>query len=381
MKKDKPEAGEEQVGGVDKPVARIEDHSARRLKQLADENRLLRGQVADVMERLHANDRLFARLFDLETAVLAATDPEDLCFTLLRGLRSEFELDMARLWFERSGSMGHQSMDALSERDLVWIEGGEVHEMGLAEQRVCLLSLTPEKGFSWLETRDSQLCSMALLTLGDLARPFGVLGIGTVDPDRFHPSQASDFLQHLAQVVGLSLENSVVRERLARLSVTDSLTGSRNRRFLQPHNQQPVSQLFGKGVQVACLYVDIDAFKSINDRHGHSVGDDVLSGVVEVAGRQMRANDPIIRMGGDEFALLLPGCSLNKAQEIGQRIVSASAEMAQLGDDKIGVSLGVAFSSAETDMRLKSLIEVADRAMYVAKALGGNRLEVADQTS
>jgi diguanylate cyclase (GGDEF)-like protein len=202
-----------------------------------------------------------------------------------------------------------------------------------------------------------------------------------VDPDRFHPSQASDILLHLAQVVGLSLENSVVRERLARLSVTDSLTGSRNRRFLQPHNQQPVSQLFGKGIQVACLYVDIDAFKSINDCHGHSVGDDVLSGVVEVASRQMRANDPIIRMGGDEFALLLPGCSLKKADEIGQRIVSASAELPQLGDNRVSVSLGVAFSSADKDMRLKDLIEAADRAMYVAKALGGNRLEVADQAT
>lgn len=215
----------------------IKDHSVRRLQQLADENRTLRQYVADVMERLQENERLFSRLFELETEVLAASDVEEMCFVLLRGLHNRFKLDMVRFWFDCSSFIGSHKMEAISERDLVWVEAGEIQHMGLAEHQVCLLKLEPEKGFSWLESRDEHLRSLALLTLGKLSRPFGVLGMGSVDPDRFHPDQATDFLQHLAQIVSLSLENTVVRERMARLAITDSLTGSFNRRFLQPNSQ------------------------------------------------------------------------------------------------------------------------------------------------
>ncbi len=356
--------------------AKIGQLSERRLRKLAEENRELRQYVAEVMKRLRANERLFARLFELESQVLKATDPEDLCFALLRGLRSGFDLDFVRFWFDRSSFMGGRKLDALSERDLVWLEQGEIEKMGLNRKRVWLMRLD-EQGFDWLDARDSHIGSMALLVLGDLDRPFGVLGLGSTDKERFSPDQSTDFLQHLAQVVGLSLENAVVRERLARLAITDSLTGSHNRRFLQPHSHQPLSSWFGQNTQVACLYLDIDDFKAVNDRLGHAAGDDALAAVANIVRRFVRAQDPLIRMGGDEFVLLLPGCSVAKAEQIAARIVAAVAEKPLTGDEIITVSIGVAHSPAERDMSVKALIDKADEAMYVAKALGGNRYEVA----
>lgn len=355
----------------------IEDLGARRARQLADENRRLRQYVAEVMDRLRENERLFSRLFELEAAVLAATDPEDLCFTLLRELRSRFELDMVRFWFDRSSFMGSRQMDAISERDLVWVESGEIERMGLARQPVWLMRLSAERGFDWLEERDHHLGSLALLVLGGTGRPFGVLGMGSVDGERFAPGKGADFLQHLSQVVGLSLENAVSRERLARLAITDALTGSHNRRFLQPHSHQPLSRWFGEGVGVSCLYLDMDDFKAVNDRHGHAVGDDALKAVAEAARSQVRVQDPLIRMGGDEFALLLPGCPPEKAREIGERIVEACGRVLA-GGEPVGVSAGLAYSPPERDMRVRELIEAADQAMYVAKALGGGRLEMAE---
>ncbi len=355
----------------------IEDLGARRARQLADENRRLRQYVAEVMDRLRENERLFSRLFELETAVLAATDPEDLCFTLLRELRSRFELDMARFWFDRSSFMGSRPMDAISERDLVWVESGEIERMGLARQPVWLMRLSAERGFDWLEERDHHLGSLALLVLGGTGRPFGVLGMGSVDGERFAPGKGADFLQHLSQVVGLSLENAVSRERLARLAITDALTGSHNRRFLQPHSHQPLSRWFGEGVGVSCLYLDMDDFKAVNDRHGHAAGDDALKAVAEAARSQVRVQDPLIRMGGDEFALLLPGCPPEKAREIGECIVEACGRVLA-GGEPVGVSAGLAHSPPERDMRVRELIEAADQAMYVAKALGGGRLEMAE---
>jgi len=360
----------------DKPVAGVKDHSARRVHQLAEENRQLRQYVAEVMERLRENEHLFGRLFDLESKVLASSDPEDLCFALLRGLRSNFELDMVRFWFSRASFIGGRQMDGVSERDLVWLEKGEIERMGLHQKHVWLMQLSDKKGFDWLEGRDHHLASMALLVLGDLQHPFGVLGLGSVDGERFQPGKSADFLQHLAQVVGLSLENAVSRERLARLAITDSLTGSHNRRFLQPHSHQPLSKWFGEGVDVCCLYVDVDDFKSLNERFGQEAGDDVLSQLASTIGSIARAQDPLIRMGGDEFALLLPGCPLDKAQDIATKLVGACNAI-QTHDQCIGVSVGLAAAGSGEDRRVKDLIGEADQAMYVAKALGGGRFELA----
>ncbi len=357
----------------------VKNLSDRRMQQLADENHELKQYVADVMKRLRENERLFAKMFELESKVLSATDAEDLCFTLLRGLRSGFSLDMVRFWFDRSSFMGNCKLDGLSERDLVWIEKGELANMGLIGRHVCLMPLSREKGFVWLEKQDEHLASMALLVLGNPEKPFGVLGMGSVDGERFSPEQSVDFLQHLAQVIGLSLENAVARERLARHAITDSLTGTHNRRFLQPHSHQPLSQWFGKDTAVTCLYFDVDDFRAINERHGAEAGDDLLAAVADAARSHVRSHDPLIRMGGDEFILLLAGCGREKAAEIAGRIVDSCAAIEVKGE-KTSVSMGVALSSAKQDLSVKQLVDQADQAMYVAKALSGSRYEFSEDT-
>jgi len=353
----------------------LHDITQQRMQALAQENATLREYVATMMGRLRENDELFSRLFTLEASVLAAGDPEDVCFTLLRELRSQFSLDMVRFWFDRDSLLGTCRMNSLSEHDLVWLEAGEIQDMGLAQRNVWLLQMD-QGGFAWLQERDQDLGSLALLRLGRSDRPFGILGLGSIEKDRFTPEQSTDFLQHLAQVVGLSLEHAISRERLARLAITDALTGSHNRRFLQPYSHQPVSSWFGKDSAVACLYFDMDDFKGVNDRMGHAAGDDVLTHFCTTVRQYVRTQDPLIRMGGDEFTLLLPSCDLAKAQMIGINILS-DMNKSVFDDESIGVSIGLSFSSAEEDLRLNDLIKKADKAMYVAKALGGNRLELA----
>ncbi len=366
---------------ADNTRGKVEDISSRRFQQLADENRELKAYVAEVMQRLRQNERLFSRMFELESQVLKATDPEDLCFTLLRALRSGFELDFVRFWLDRSSFIGGRKLDALSERDLIWIEEGEIAQMGLGRKRTWLMQLSSEHSFDWLTETDSHMGSIALLTLGDQEKPFGVLGVGAVDRDRFAPDQSSDFLQHLAQVVGLTLEHAVAREHLARLSVTDAVTGSHNRRFLQPHSRQPLSQWFGSQMRVACLYADIDHFKAFSEHLEDSEGDAILSMLCEVMRRYVRSNDPMIRMEGDEFVLLMPGCSQEKAEEIAAQIAQDVSGNTWPDGEAVTVSIGVAFSASENDMAVKDLVTRADQAMYVAKALGGNRFEMAEGES
>ena len=364
----------------DKPEKKkVGDLSARRLQQLADENRELRHYVGDVMQRLHQNEKLFSRLFELESQVLKASDPEDLCLTLLRGLRSGFDLDFVRFWLDRSSFMGGLRLNALAEHDLVWIEAGEIEKMGIARKRAWLLRLSSDKSFDWLETRDEHLGSLALLLLGDAEKPFGVLGVGSIDRDRFAPDQSTDFLQHLAQVVGLTMEHAVARERLARLSITDSLAGSQNRRFLQPRSHQPLSKWFGRGAAVVCLYADVDQFRVLKERLGEEEAERLLGEVPKAIRGCVRAKDPLIRMDGDEFVLLLPECPLTRAKEIADCIIGAVAGIKAGEDGYLTISVGIAISDPESDMAVNALIGLADQAMYVAKALGGNRYEMADQ--
>jgi len=352
------------------------DFTARRTQKLLDENRELKQYVAEMMKRLQENDVLFSKLFELESLVLAATDAEDLCFTLLRSLRSSFDLDMVRLWFDRSSFMGQCQLSGLSEQDLVWVEKGEIEKIGLTSKHVWLLRLDSERNFPWLEARDSHLSSLAVLVLGDLSRPFGVLALGSLDGGRFAPDQSGDFLQHLTQIIGLTLENAITRERLARLSVTDSLTGVHNRRFFQPHSHQPLSQWFGRDIQVACIYFDIDDFKIISDRLSSIESDELLTHISKVVSQCVREQDVMIRMEEHAFTLFLQGCSMEKSQEIAKRMVKQCASI-DIYDERIGISVGLAFSSTDADKVVKVLVAEADQAMYIAKALGGSRVEIA----
>lgn len=344
------------------------DHAARRLRRMADENSRLRRYVAEVMDRLRENERLFSRLSGIEAAVLAAPDPEALCFALLRGLCHGFDLDMARLWFERPGLMGDCKMEGISGRDLVWIERGDTAKAGLDRRSAWLMRLTPEKGFDWLTARDHHLGSMALLVLGDLSRPFGVLGMGSVDAGRFEPGQSADFLQHLARVASLSLEHAITKTRAQVLNGAPLVSSSDpcaiqdlTPRLLRANSHHLLSKWFGGHADVACLYMGVEA-------DGEAAGE-ALDGIGKLARKFARVTDPLLGMEQGECALLLPGCSARKAARIAERLIRACKKA---GAD---LSVGLACASPEQDMRVKSLIAAAEQAMYVARALGGNRLE------
>ncbi|MDQ6973285.1 MAG: DUF484 family protein, partial [Mariprofundaceae bacterium] len=206
---------------------------------------------------------------------------------------------------------------------------------------------------------------------------FGVLALGSQSEIRFQPKQSTDFLQHLAQVIGLTLENAVTRERLTLLAVTDSLTGIHNQRFFQPHSHQHVSQWFGKDIGIACIYCSVDGFTQVKEGLGHTASDKVLNIVSKKIQRHIRSLDTLIRMGDHEFVIFLPSCSCEKASEIAWRMLGTKPMT--LGKAyQLGLSMGVSYSSAKKDKLVKELVKEADQARHIAKALGGHRVEIAN---
>lgn len=156
--------------------------------------------------------------------------------------------------------------------------------------------------------------------------------------------------------------------KLLVLANTDPLTGVKNRRFFfqtMPATPDPAD---------AAMLLDIDHFKSINDRFGHAVGDSVLQEVAKRIGGSIRGGDVLARYGGEEFIIYLPGAGARKACMIGERIRDAVAVTeVDCGGLRVGVTISIGVA-ATGDVRcdLQTLAEMADRALYRAKTEGRN---------
>lgn len=227
----------------------------------------------------------------------------------------------------------------------------------------------------------TKLGSVALMPLLRQRKLVGSLNFGSADPNRFTLEHAADFLHHLATIASFCIENAVNRARLVRSGITDVLTGLHNRRYLQDRLRGELVSAQRSQSPLACVILDADHFKRINDRHGHLAGDTVLREIARRLAAQIRANDVGARFGGEEFALLLPGTPTDVAAKLGERIrQSISRTPIEIGEDQhveVSVSAGVSSiipGRGESNLeRLgDALIAAADAALYQAKEDGRN---------
>ncbi|MBN2626700.1 MAG: diguanylate cyclase [Spirochaetales bacterium] len=173
----------------------------------------------------------------------------------------------------------------------------------------------------------------------------------------------------------LEVEVALQTKELKQLSRTDSLTGINNRRRFMELGQREILIHQRKERPLSLLMMDLDHFKKVNDRFGHSVGDKALVVMVGLCQEEIRQSDILGRLGGEEFALILPETDLRRAREIAERIRSRLEESTKMRDDGVPpmtVSIGViGFESEET---LDGGLERADEYLYKAKKGGRNRV-------
>ncbi|AEV60052.1 GGDEF domain-containing protein [Pseudomonas ogarae] len=161
-----------------------------------------------------------------------------------------------------------------------------------------------------------------------------------------------------------------------RAAQTDELTGLKSRRAFFEHAQQLYNECKAKRQRLCAVMLDMDHFKHINDTYGHQVGDQVLRQMGTVISSSFRATDIHGRLGGEEFAILLPDTSIEVATQIAERLIDTIAGLMIEPVHHISASLGVASTEA-CNKDLHSLMNDADKALYRAKALGRNRVAVA----
>jgi two-component system, cell cycle response regulator len=162
------------------------------------------------------------------------------------------------------------------------------------------------------------------------------------------------------------------------LALTDELTGLYNRRYLFAHLDELMSRVNGDGAGVALLMFDIDHFKRVNDSYGHAAGDDVLRQIAARAVDSVRSVDLVARLGGEEFAVVMPETGLAVAAVVADRLRLAVASKPFVvgdGDGRLAVTVSIGATTANTgcDDR-EQLLKRADHALYEAKSAGRNRV-------
>ncbi|HMG21620.1 MAG TPA: GGDEF domain-containing protein, partial [Kofleriaceae bacterium] len=202
----------------------------------------------------------------------------------------------------------------------------------------------------------------------------GVVTATSARPDAFDADHL-ELVRFIARTIALDIENV----RLHRVAVTDPLTGAYNREFLVQRLPQEIAAASDADRPLSVAIVDVDRFKSVNDHYGHNVGDVVLTEVARRLRGAIRADDLLVRYGGEEFLAVLPRADAGRAWEIGERMRQRVSERAFNVGDGIALLLRVSVGVAQwrTRERMPALIERADAALYGAKDRGRNRVEVA----
>ena len=171
-------------------------------------------------------------------------------------------------------------------------------------------------------------------------------------------------------------QEKLLRE-LYESSTRDALTGLYNRRHFDDRTRAELAYAKRHQLDVGFVMIDVDFFKRVNDTYGHAAGDVILKNVAATLARQLRTEDVIARVGGEEFAILLRGISTDGARRLAERLRANVESLPILADGipiAVTISAGCSALSETEDNSLKSLLSIADQRLYDAKRSGRNRV-------
>lgn len=179
--------------------------------------------------------------------------------------------------------------------------------------------------------------------------------------------------------IGLLLDVVKLEKKMTHLATFDDLTGMYNRRFFYSLGKQVHQYALRNKSHYAILVIDFDSFKNINDNYGHECGDRVLEAFGFVANKTARDSDILARIGGEEFAFLLPNTNANQAQIFAQRLLDKINQSVISYNKKsitYSVSIGVAINFCDHEFNMEETLKKADIALYQAKENGKNTVQV-----
>ena len=366
-------------------------------RDLIAENEALRARMAYLLDQAQRNHDIMCRhqAFDLE--IVGASTFQELVGTIFRMLPAISELDAVTLSLVDADAdiytvMHKLGVDFEPLPDLLFCEHGvelgfETLDGGKPRPRLGVFDAAAHRPrFPHFPHAQGGLQSVALVPLLRNKRLIGSLNLGSTDPERFAPNMATDFIEHMASIIAICLENVISNEMLKYIGLTDALTGVYNRRYIDRRLLEEIARARRQGNRMSVMFIDVDYFKLVNDRFGHQAGDEVLREVAARIKSELRLSDALARFGGEEFVVLLVDADLPAAAVVADRIRAGVARNAvDLADGQfleVSVSIGVAtLDDAARAQPIESvaqqLVAQADSALYQAKEAGRNRVVLA----
>jgi len=363
------------------------------------ETQRLQQQLESFLDQARENELKMRRFQEQELRLIGTRSLSELIKMILYNYRNEFGLEAVSLvlydpQYEIQRILEEEGVRFEEHPGLLFITSRDVldDQFGLSIHPT-LDDFDPQRHQSLFQHSRRNLQSVALLPLVRYGDLIGSFNLGSDSAQRFSKESATDFLQRLSTIVAICLENAANHERLKRVGLTDALTGINNRRFFDQRLTEEIARGLRTQEPIACLFLDVDHFKQINDHFGHHAGDRVLRQVANLIREQLRNCDVLGRYGGEEFAALLdntgPGAALEIAQRIRQSVEQHTfvlPDEAQAAPFQVTISIGVAtLDTVRGDSNAlklgQTLLEQADQALYQAKETGRNKVTLYEAQS
>ena len=245
------------------------------------------------------------------------------------------------------------------------------------------IHLPDSNGYHLLETlKASQsthdipvlLISHKTLTSEEIVQGFEI-GATDVISDPIHPAEFQARLK-------VAIRNYKIQKALKEKAATDVLTGLYNRSILEFRLQSELKRGQRHGIPISAVMIDIDNFKHINDTYGHLFGDQVLKALGEILLRRARTEDMVIRYGGEEFLLLLFGADVQGSYAFAERVrLDFQSKIFHINGESIHFTLSAGLAQYIANDKQAELLDKADKALYIAKRTGKNKVCIFDEST
>jgi two-component system cell cycle response regulator len=355
----------------------------RLFQRVLRENELLSTRISNILAVARVNQRIQDNFDALEQRILRSRSVREMARVLVQEIRRRFGVDWVTL------CVALDPVDVLSQPHGPGIKGlpafirtvkAEQLEKaftGVEKGEVILGPPSDGVGLFFREEMLAEMRSRAIVPLYSSGRLMGTLNLGSRDPQRYSADQGTDFLRRLGCKISLVMDNILAHQRLMMMSITDPVTGIANRRQFEGALGRELERSRRHKTPLSCMVLDLDGFKAINDRFGHLAGDQALRHTATILRDNSRGYDMVARYGGDEFAAMLPHTHLEAAVKVAEKFQSAlKGSPLEFAGVKviIRVSIGVAGVPEVEAAVAEDLIGAADRRLYAAKGLGGDRV-------
>jgi diguanylate cyclase (GGDEF)-like protein len=331
--------------------------------------------IEEILERVRRNEEVERKFFEVEVRVLSILNFKDLFEILLTEIRKKFDIPCVWISLIQENHVEHLIRElgtsGMLDKKLNIIAPETFRTLVDNGSRPVLVNgdLTPY--YKLFPDHEKYLVrSLALIPLRQENDIIGSLNCGDYSPDRYHPGMDISLLERLSVILSICVFNVAAHERIKLAASSDPLTGLINRRVMEQILKREFNRALRYETPLAVAFLDLDDFKSVNDRYGHEFGDTVLKYVGDQLVQMSRESDVVTRFAGDEFVIILPGNTRHEAYKMMSRLDQYLSKNPPVQDGekvRMSVSFGIAHIHDPGVQDPASLLKKADEQLYDAK--------------